>query len=160
MENYGYVSAMRKYFQFSGRASRKEFWMFTLIFMIGSILLSIVDAMVLGAADGNGILSGLWSLAHFIPSISVAVRRLHDINRTGWWILSILVPALAVGAASGLMAAGLLPGSVVIIGIASVALIAVVILMLYFYCKRGDQGPNTYGADPYGMTNNAEAVFQ
>lgn len=79
-----YIEAFKKYLVFSGRSSRRAFWMFVLFDIIFSIVLSIIDA-VLG--KNGGILSGLYALATIPPYISVGVRRLHDTGRSGWWIL-------------------------------------------------------------------------
>jgi uncharacterized membrane protein YhaH (DUF805 family) len=79
-----------KYATFSGRARRKEYWMFFLINILIAIALAIVEA-ILGLP---GILGGLYALALLIPGIAVTVRRLHDTGRTGWWILIALVPVI------------------------------------------------------------------
>ena len=84
-------SCFSKYVTFSGRAPRSEYWYWALFTVIAAVLLRIIDMMVLGApASSTGILGGLFSLATFLPAISVAVRRLHDINRSGWWYWIIL----------------------------------------------------------------------
>lgn len=109
-----YVKVLRNYVEFSGRARRTEFWMYTLITIIVSIVLQIVDA-VLGAGK---LLSLLYSLAVFLPSIAVIVRRLHDTGRSGWWYFIGLIPFVGW------------------------------IVMLVFLCSEGDTGPNRYGEDP------------
>ena len=87
-----YMQALKKYAVFSGRARRKEYWFFVLWYVIITIGLAILDAM-LGLRIGNaGVLQTLYALAVLIPSISVTVRRLHDTGRTGWWVLIVLVP--------------------------------------------------------------------
>ena len=89
-----FVEALKKYAVFSGRSRRKEYWFFVLFVVIISIVLNIIDGLI-GAYDrsmGAGLLSTIFSLAILIPSIAVSVRRLHDINRTGWWVLIALVP--------------------------------------------------------------------
>ena len=77
-----YMEVMSKYAQFSGRAGRREFWMFVLINMIISFVLGFVLGMV-----GLPKLAYLYSLAVFVPSIAVAVRRLHDTGKSGLWYL-------------------------------------------------------------------------
>lgn len=77
-----------RYATFSGRARRKEYWMFFLFNLLIAIGLSILEAIV----GLPGILGGLYALAVLIPNIAVTVRRLHDTGRTGWWILIALVP--------------------------------------------------------------------
>lgn len=91
-----YLMALKKYAVFSGRAQRAEYWFFVLFNVIISILLTVLDA-VLGTFDvqsGYGVLSSIYALAMFIPSLAVTVRRLHDTSRTGWWILIALIPLI------------------------------------------------------------------
>lgn len=89
-----YLEVLRKYTVFTGRARRKEYWYYFLInFLIITVLL-LIDNM-LGTLDhevGMGLLSGIYALAVLIPGIAVAVRRLHDTDRTGWWVLIALIP--------------------------------------------------------------------
>jgi uncharacterized membrane protein YhaH (DUF805 family) len=75
-------AGFNKYVTFSGRAARSEYWFWTLFTVIASIVAGILDAIV-----GFGIIGTIVSLAVLLPSIAVAVRRLHDLDRTGWWIL-------------------------------------------------------------------------
>nr|WP_228030323.1 DUF805 domain-containing protein [Gimesia benthica] len=90
-----YLTVLKKYAEFSGRARRKEYWMFALMNFLISILISIVGA-VIGDTDGliAVSLSGVYALFIFIPSLAVTVRRLHDTNKSGWWILISLVPLI------------------------------------------------------------------
>ncbi len=90
------IEVLKKYAVSSGRARRKEYWVFVLINVIITIALSFID-LALGLFDpviGLGLCSGLYSLAIFIPNISVGIRRLHDTNRSGWWLLVFLVPII------------------------------------------------------------------
>jgi uncharacterized membrane protein YhaH (DUF805 family) len=73
-----------KYVDFSGRASRPEFWWFFLFCFIASVVLSIISQS----------LSGLFSLATLLPSLAVGARRLHETNRSGWWQLLWFVPII------------------------------------------------------------------
>jgi uncharacterized membrane protein YhaH (DUF805 family) len=83
-----YVSVLKKYAVFSGRASRSEYWQFVLVSIIISIILGIVDdTLGLSRPDGGGVLSDIYVLVVLIPSIAVGVRRIHDGDRSGWWIL-------------------------------------------------------------------------
>ncbi|MBS0535357.1 MAG: DUF805 domain-containing protein [Proteobacteria bacterium] len=75
-------SGFNNYVTFSGRAPRSEYWYWALFSFIVQIVANIVDM-----AMGMGLVSGLLSLALLLPSIAVGVRRLHDIDRTGWWLL-------------------------------------------------------------------------
>jgi uncharacterized membrane protein YhaH (DUF805 family) len=77
-----------KYATFTGRARRKEYWMFFLFNILIAIGLGIIEAIV----GLPGILGGLYGLAVLIPGIAVTVRRLHDTGRSGWWILIAFLP--------------------------------------------------------------------
>ena len=84
-------SAFSKYATFEGRASRSEYWWFYLFFVILFIVLDVFDGILFHKAMGQvGILGGLFSLAVLLPSLGVAVRRLHDVERSGWWLLLAL----------------------------------------------------------------------
>ena len=77
-----------KFAVFSGRASRSEFWFFVLFGFLGGIIAAIIDVMILGYPfEENGPINLIFSVALIVPSISVAARRLHDINKSGWWQL-------------------------------------------------------------------------
>lgn len=83
-----YKGVLKKYAVFEGRASRREFWMFTLV--------NVVIAFLIGFAEGllglPKIISTLYMLAVLIPSIAVTVRRLHDMDKTGWLALLVIIP--------------------------------------------------------------------
>jgi len=79
-----------KYADFKGRARRKEYWMYYLVYIILAFLVGFID----GFLGLYPILSSIFSLALLIPSIAVAVRRLHDTGKSGWWLLISLVPLL------------------------------------------------------------------
>ena len=87
-----YMQALKKYAVFAGRARRKEFWMFFLVYVIIVVVLSLIEWMI----GLPGILSAIYSLALLIPSIAVTVRRLHDTGRTGWWWWIGLVPVIGI----------------------------------------------------------------
>ena len=108
-----YVSVMRNYVNVDGRARRKEYWMFFLVYFGILIVAAVLDSII-----GMGLIGGLVVLAHLLPSICVGVRRLHDINRSGWWLLVGLVPFIGW------------------------------IIALYWAVKDGDAGGNNFGADP------------
>ncbi|KAA0139750.1 DUF805 domain-containing protein [Gimesia chilikensis] len=114
-----YLTVLKKYAEFSGRARRKEYWMFVLMNFLVSILISIVGA-VIGDTDGliAVSLSGVYALFIFIPSLAVTVRRLHDTNKSGWWILITFVPLIG-----GLV-------------------------LLIFMIMDSDPNTNAYGANP------------
>lgn len=83
-----WLACWNKYATFSGRARRKEYWMFVLFNFLFAAGIQIVE-MALGT---TGALSALYSLAVFLPGLAVCVRRLHDIGKSGWWCLIALVP--------------------------------------------------------------------
>jgi uncharacterized membrane protein YhaH (DUF805 family) len=151
----GYLNAMRRYFEFGGRSSRYEFWFFVLFVTIASIVASFIDGLIFGADEESiGILSPIVSLVHLIPGIAVSVRRLHDIDRTGWWILLPFVALVVMAVLFGLVMAtaddstSALSGlgtSMVIVG---VVYLAVLIVLIVFYCTRGTPGPNRFGPEP------------
>ena len=85
--NY-WLGCIKKYAEFSGRARRKEYWMFILFNMLIAFGVNVVDA-VLGM---EGLLGGLYSLAVLIPGWAVFTRRMHDIGKSGWWYLVNLIP--------------------------------------------------------------------
>lgn len=81
-----YLGAFKKYATFSGRARRKEFWMFILFNIIASVICMIIDNLI-----GMKILSTIYTLAVIVPSIAIEVRRLHDIGKSGvWWFISLI----------------------------------------------------------------------
>ena len=91
-----YMEALRKYATFEGRARRKEYWFFTLGNLLAVIALTVVD-MAIGTFNEQaeiGLLGGVYLLAVLIPSIAVTVRRLHDTNRRGWWVVLNLIPVI------------------------------------------------------------------
>lgn len=93
-----YLKVLKQYADFSGRARRKEYWMFVLFNMIFAIVAMILD-YVLGIAMeeiGYGPLYGLYALAMLIPGLAVAVRRLHDVGKSGWMILIALIPLIGL----------------------------------------------------------------
>ena len=81
-----------KYADFNGRARRKEYWMYVLVYCI---LFSIV-ALIESFLGLRSFLTGIVSLALLVPSLAVGVRRLHDVGKPGWWLLACLVPILGI----------------------------------------------------------------
>jgi len=79
------VSGFQNYVNFSGRAARSEFWYWALFVILVNIAATLVDAAI-----DVGLIGALASLALFLPGIAVSVRRLHDLDRTGWWLLIAL----------------------------------------------------------------------
>lgn len=106
------TTCIQKYKTFDGRAARAEFWWFTLAAFIGSIIFGIIDGIL-----GINILGLIYSLALLLPSIAVGVRRLHDVDKSGWLYLVILVPLLGA------------------------------LYLLYLFVQEGTKGDNKYGTD-------------
>jgi uncharacterized membrane protein YhaH (DUF805 family) len=82
-----YLEVLKQYAVFGGRARRKEYWMFILFNVIIAFLLGFVEALF----GGPGIIANIYSLAVIIPSIAVGIRRMHDTDHSGWWILLPIV---------------------------------------------------------------------
>lgn len=105
---------LSKYADFHGRAARPEYWWFALFNALASILASIVDKDVIGYP----MLQVIVALALIIPTVAVAVRRLHDADRSGFWLLIVFVPLIG--------------------GVA----------LLIWFCLQGTAGDNRFGAAP------------
>tara|TARA_B100000795_G_C22715028_1_gene405121 strand:+ start:386 stop:757 length:372 start_codon:yes stop_codon:yes gene_type:complete len=91
-----YLKVLKQYADFNGRARRKEYWMFTLFNIIFGGIAMILDSVFGIAIEGVGYgpLYGVYVLVLFIPGLAVAVRRLHDIGKSGWMILIALIPVI------------------------------------------------------------------
>lgn len=91
-----YIETLKKYAVFDGRARRKEYWLFVLFNIIVGIVLNVVDRMTgtYSADYGMGALGGIYTLAVLLPGIGVSIRRLHDTDRSGWWLLLIFIPII------------------------------------------------------------------
>ena len=115
-----YLEALKKYAVFSGRSQRKEYWYYSLFYAVLYIGLGIFDVMIgtFSASTGAGFFSGIYGLVHFIPNISVSVRRLHDTNRSGWWLLIALVPLVGI------------------------------IVLIFFLASDSTAGENNFGSNP------------
>lgn len=87
-----YLKCLKQYADFKGRARRKEYWMFFLFNFLFSVIFAVLD----GILQTKGILEGLYSLAVLIPGLAVTVRRLHDIGKSGWMILIVLIPIVGM----------------------------------------------------------------
>lgn len=115
-----YLEVLRKYAVFTGRARRKEYWYYFLFNFLIITALLLVDNL-LGTLDqeaGMGLLSGIYALAVLIPGIAVAVRRLHDSDRTGWWVLIALIPIIGP------------------------------IILIFFLIQDSNKGENRFGPNP------------
>lgn len=90
-----YLSVLKKYFVLQGRARRSEYWMFVLVNLLISIALTAVDAVLIKSLRlPFGILSAIYTIGIICPSFCVGVRRLHDVGRSGWWLLIALIPLI------------------------------------------------------------------
>lgn len=118
-----FMAALQKYATFSGRAQRAEYWYFLLFYIIIYVALMIVDGITgsLNAESGLGLLSGLFALGMLVPSLAVSVRRLHDTDRSGWWLLIGIIPLIGG------------------------------IILLVFTAQDGTQGDNSFGSNPKSM---------
>ena len=115
-----FVDALQKYAVFSGRAQRSEYWYFFLFYFLLAVAAAILDGLVESFSQraGMGFFSGILALGLLLPSLAVGVRRLHDIDRSGWWLLIAVIPL--VGA----------------------------IVLLVFTVKDSQPGPNRFGPNP------------
>jgi uncharacterized membrane protein YhaH (DUF805 family) len=119
-----YLEVLKKYAVFNGRARRKEYWYFLLFNIIVSIVLAVIDDVTgsFSPEAGMGLLGGIYTLAVLIPSIAVSVRRLHDTERSGWWLLIGLIPLIGA------------------------------IVLIVFMVQDSKPGQNQYGANPKDAT--------
>ena len=88
--NY-YLDVLNKYAEFNGRSSRKEYWMFFLFNLVITGLLVVIDVMI---SNDNGILTSLYTLAVFIPSLALSIRRIHDAGISALWLLLAFIPII------------------------------------------------------------------
>jgi uncharacterized membrane protein YhaH (DUF805 family) len=149
-------TCFRKYVTFTGRASRSEYWYFLLFGVLLSIPASIIDStLATTATPGMRPVGGLLTLVLFLPRLSAAVRRLHDVNRSGWWIgglfLFLLVFA-AVGIFNLFQPVTTSPNTPLAIGavISSVLMLVWLVWLFVLTVLKGTDGPNRYGEDPLG----------
>lgn len=84
-----FLGAIKQYATFTGRARRKEYWMYILFYVIFSIVVGIVDSII-----GSQVLTIIYSLGLLVPSLAIGARRLHDTGRSGWWQLLYLIPLI------------------------------------------------------------------
>ena len=110
-----YLSVLKNYVGFSGRARRKEYWMFTLINAIVGAIINVIQVILVLELP---YLSMLYLLATFLPVLALAIRRLHDTDRSGAWALLFFVPFIGW------------------------------LVLLVFFCTEGTSGSNRYGNDP------------
>ncbi len=156
---------LKRYADFSGRSRRKEYWMFTLLLILAYlaflVLLMTMGASAIGllgtggaagaGAIGGGVmvllgLFGIFVLGIFIPSLAVAVRRLHDTDRSGWWVLAPMAASLV---------SVIVPGGA-LAALFSVASLILSVALIVFYCLDGTPGPNRFGPNPKDPAGSAD----
>jgi uncharacterized membrane protein YhaH (DUF805 family) len=115
-----YLKVLRQYADFSGRARRTEYWMFTLVSIVISLVLLLIDSVVIGTPPGRGIgiLGAIYTVAVLLPTLAVGARRLHDTDRSGWWQLIAIVPIVGT------------------------------IILIVLFALEGNRDTNKYGPDP------------
>lgn len=127
-----YIKVLKQYAEFNGRARRKEYWYFFLINLLISMAIGFVSGFIGGMSQDPSMASGLmllpmlYSLAVLIPGIAVSVRRLHDTNRSGWWLLISLVPIIGA------------------------------VVLIVFLVQDSQPGSNSYGSNPKGVETAVE----
>lgn len=169
----GFIEAVKtcfsKYFTFSGRAARPEYWWFVLFVVVISFVLSFVDAAIFGVdpetEEPTTVLTGLFQLAIFFPALAVGWRRLHDSGRPGWYVLIPMLVSLIfmIGTFFGIFAFGIaetevsdpeaLRAPAALLGGAGVLVFAAVqllmlVLIIWWMTRPSDPGPNEYGPQP------------
>jgi uncharacterized membrane protein YhaH (DUF805 family) len=145
---------LKRYAEFSGRSRRKEYWMYLLLIVIVGFVLGMIEGVMglqQSVAGVYGPLSAILALVTFIPSLAVGVRRLHDTDRTGWWMLLPILPYAAAFAM-------LFSGNVAMFGILALVALGCAVVVLVFMVLDGTKGPNKYGPDPKGGVD-ADKVF-
>jgi uncharacterized membrane protein YhaH (DUF805 family) len=154
---------VKNYAVFSGRAARAEYWWFYLGTMIVGIPVAILDSIV----GDTGALSGAYNVALLLPWVGVTVRRLHDTDRSAWWLLLFFVPFFIAGFIAAVAVGARLDGAdsdpfssmgpPMILAI--IVLIILAVLLLVFMVLPGTRGPNRYGPDPYDDGSDLGEVF-
>ena len=141
---------LQKYADFSGRAPRPEYWWFVLAQIVVLLVAMLLDSLLgsdLGGT-GYGIIYIIVALALLLPSVAVSIRRLHDTNRSGWWLLLVAVPYLLLGLMTGMAAAGDSPVGLGMAGIVGIVALAGAIAILVFMILPGTPGDNRFGPPP------------
>ena len=138
------LHTLKKYADFSGRASRSEFWLFFAFVLIAQAFARLLDAFFGGGGYMPGPVAGLVALLLLIPQIAVAVRRLHDIGRSG---RELVVPCVMLALLPVVMSFGGFLPRIVALGYAGIVLLVFANLLLML-TKQGRSVPNKYGASP------------
>jgi len=134
----------QKYATFTGRAPRSEYWWFSLFTALISVLGGVISATLYGD-PGEPTLYDITGLLLLLPSVAVSIRRLHDVNKSGWWLLYPLAGLILIPIASLFDDTSLMDSAIVI----SIALMTLGYLyVLYLAIKKSDSGENQYGKSP------------
>ena len=129
-------TVLTRYVDFKGRSRRAEYWWFVLAYVGISIIVSIIDMALRSQA-----VSIIFGLAIFLPYLAVTIRRLHDTDRRGWWILSPLIGAAIAGIGAG-------AENTALMAIGGIATLVLYILIIVWLATKGTEGDNRFGADP------------
>ena len=141
------ASAFSKYFTFSGRARRSEYWFFYLFTIMINVPLSILSL----AVPELVILGNIVSIGLFFPSLCVTVRRFHDIGKSGWNILLFTVLPIVVYAVATIISIAI--GTPLLIFFAAIFLIAMIVVYIIWMCRDSEPGYNKWGPNPKGIGN-------
>lgn len=155
-------TCLRKYFTFSGRASRSEYWWFFLFGILGGALFGALEGFINGITrteNGPALLSGAFNLATFIPSLSVGWRRMHDTGRSGLYlfypliaIVGLITFVLMFGGADALDGdiAGMMEGAFgAILALSLLVILISPLIVLWWLTRPSQPGPNRYGPNPH-----------
>lgn len=151
----GFVEAVktcfRKYFDFSGRASRSEFWWFTLFNSVVNLLCVVAEGLLFGLmGEVYGPISGIYTLATLIPNITVNTRRLQDLNHSGWWQLLPIVSLLLLMAISVMEFRGeqMMGRAAIVTGVLLLVNVVLAWQFLVWWLTKGTSADNRFGSDP------------
>jgi|TARA_Y100000294_G_scaffold178085_1_gene207292 uncharacterized membrane protein YhaH (DUF805 family) len=152
-----YLKVVRdNYANFSGRATRQEYWMYILFLLLFSLLAIVLDN-ILGTdfGIGYGWIYLIISIIHIVPSFAVLIRRLHDTEKSGFWVLYPYIAYLPIFLGIFMMTNYPILG-MIISGISFLAIFILLIMFLIFLCKDGTPGPNRFGPSPKHGTDQVE----
>tara|TARA_B100001250_G_scaffold362602_1_gene341406 strand:+ start:48 stop:491 length:444 start_codon:yes stop_codon:yes gene_type:complete len=141
-----YLKVMKNYIEFNGRARRKEYWMFTLLNTIFLILALTIDYNLNLHYFGITVLSTLYYFATLIPALAVSVRRIHDVGKSGWVLLTPVAPYFI--SAFLLFSFPQYLGLIWVAGILSIISLIGSIWIFVLFCSNSKPGENKYGTNP------------
>ena len=141
---------LKKYADFTGRAPRAEYWWFYLAMIVAYLVAMIIDSLVgISLMGPYGLFTLVLALALILPGLAATVRRLHDTNRSGWWILIAVVPYFIMGVMMGMATASGSTSGLASAGLVGLVALAGGIALLVFMVLPGTKGDNRFGPDPY-----------